>query len=78
MFKWSVKYLMEMNLRGSVVWAKMVKIINFLFFAQKVSSGMWALRPKFLGGFAALEPLPPKWGQIENEEENGKNILYIL
>ena len=29
---------------------KMVKIIKFLFFAQKVSSGMGALRPKFLGG----------------------------
>ena len=25
----------------------MVKIIKFLFFAQKVSSGMGALRPKF-------------------------------
>ena len=33
-----------------VVWAKMVKIIKFLFFAQKVSSGIRALRPKFLGG----------------------------
>ena len=33
-----------------VVWAKMAKIIKFLFFAQKVSSGMGALRPKFLGG----------------------------
>ena len=33
-----------------VVWAKMVKIVKFLFFAQKVSSGMGALRPKFLGG----------------------------
>ena len=29
---------------------KMVKMIKFLFFAQKVSSGMGALRPKFLGG----------------------------
>ena len=27
----------------------MFKIINFLFFAQKVSSGMGALHPKFLG-----------------------------
>ena len=33
-----------------VISAKMVKIIKFLFFAQKVSSGMRALRPKFLGG----------------------------
>ena len=33
-----------------IVQAKMVKIIKFLFFAQKVSSGMGALRPKFLGG----------------------------
>ena len=32
-----------------VISAKMVKIIKFLFFAQKVSSGMGALRPKFLG-----------------------------
>ena len=30
---------------------KMVKIIKFLFFARKVSSGMGALRPKFLGGW---------------------------
>ena len=29
---------------------KMIKIIKFLFFAQKVPSGMGALRPKFLGG----------------------------
>ena len=36
-------------LRGSD-WAKMVKMIKFLFFAQKVSSGMGAFRPKFLGG----------------------------
>ena len=33
-----------------VISAKMVKIIKFLFIAQKVSSGMGALRPKFLGG----------------------------
>ena len=33
-----------------IVQAKMVKIIKFLFFAQKVSSGMGALRPNFLGG----------------------------
>ena len=33
-----------------VVWAKMVKIIKFLFFAQKESSGMGASHPKFLGG----------------------------
>ena len=33
-----------------VISAKMIKIIKFLFFAQKVSSGMGALRPKFLGG----------------------------
>ena len=37
------------KLKG-VISAKMVKIIKFLFFAQKVSSGMGALRPKFLGG----------------------------
>ena len=33
-----------------VISAKMVKIIKFLFSAQKVFSGMGALRPKFLGG----------------------------
>ena len=33
-----------------VISAKMVKIIKFLFFAQKVSSGMGAMRPKFLEG----------------------------
>ena len=33
-----------------VISAKMVKIIKFLLFEQKVSSGMGALRPKFLGG----------------------------
>ena len=27
------------------------QIINFLFFAQKVSSGMGALRPKLLDGY---------------------------
>ena len=70
---------------------KMVKIIKFLFFAQKVSSGMGVLRPKIFRGLAALEP-PQNGGQreggkeggsffsfsIENEKENGKNILYIL
>ena len=39
----------ENELKG-VVWAKMVKIIKFLFFDQKVSSGMGASHPKFLGG----------------------------
>ena len=33
-----------------VISAKIVKIIKFQFFAQKVSSGMGALRLKFLGG----------------------------
>ena len=33
-----------------IVQAKMVKIIKFMFFAQKVSSGMGTLRLKFLGG----------------------------
>ena len=37
------------SLKG-VVQAKMVKIINFLFFAKQVSSCSGALRPKFLGG----------------------------
>ena len=40
---------MEIQLNG-VISAKMVKIFKFMFFAQKVSSGMGALRPKFLGG----------------------------
>ena len=39
----------EAAIKG-VISAKMVIIIKFLFFAQKVSSGMGALRPKFLGG----------------------------
>ena len=34
-----------------IIQAKMVKIINFLFCAQKVSSGMGSLRPKFLEGY---------------------------
>ena len=38
------------------------KIIKFLFFAQKVSSGMEELRPKFFRGLAALEP-PKNGGQ---------------
>ena len=71
----------------------MVKIIKFLFFVQKVSSGMGALRPKFLGGYIAALESPQNGGprgggqrggvrffsfSIENEKENGKNILYIL
>ena len=42
--------LLQWNLFKGVISAKKVKIIKFLFFAQKVSSGMGALRPKFLGG----------------------------
>ena len=37
------------TLRGSSQ-RKWLKLSNFCFFAQKVSSGMGALRPKFLGG----------------------------
>ena len=47
------------SLKG-VVWAKMVKIVKFLFFAQKVSSCMGASHPKISRGLAALEPPPPK------------------
>ena len=39
-----------LQLIKGVIWAKMVKIIKFLFLAQKVSSGMGASHPKFLGG----------------------------
>ena len=69
----------------------MVKIIKFLFFAQKVSSGMGHHIPNFYGAIAALEPPPPpkkKWrekgGQrggsffsfsIRNEKENGKKYF---
>ena len=73
---------MASHIKG-VVWAKMVKMIKFMFFAKKkVSSGMGASHPKFLRGLAALEP-PPKWrekgGRLENEIKNEKeNILYIL
>ena len=34
----------------------MFKMINFLFFAQKVFSGMGALRPKFLGASGTRTP----------------------
>ena len=44
------KTLLGSNVLKEVISAKMVKIIKFLFFAQKVSSGMGALCPKFLGG----------------------------
>ena len=44
------KYCLATNLIKGVISAKMVIIIKFLFFAEKVSSGMGALRPKFLGG----------------------------
>ena len=80
--------VLEKTFKG-IVQAKMVKIIKFLFFDEKVSSGMGALRPKILWGLAALEP--PKNGRqrggkggfffsfsIENQKENGKNMLYIL
>ena len=43
------KLFFSYQLKGFIS-AKMVKIIKFLFFAQKVSSGMGALRSKFLGG----------------------------
>ena len=33
-----------------IIYAKMVNIIKFLFFAQKVSSGMGASRPKIVRG----------------------------
>ena len=38
----------------------MVKIINFLFFAQKVSLGMGSLRPKCFEGYRHYNPSPPK------------------
>ena len=44
----------------------MFKIIYFLCFAQKVSSGMGALRPKFFRGIAELEhPQGPRLGAKE-------------
>ena len=43
------KYMIYIYVFKGVISAKMVKIIKFLFFAQKVSSGIGALRPKFLG-----------------------------
>ena len=33
----------------------MVKILNFLFYARKLSSGIGPLRPKILGLLAVLE-----------------------
>ena len=47
---WKSELKDQIRVKG-VISAKMVKIIKFLFFAQKVSSGMGALRPKFLGGY---------------------------
>ena len=54
-----------------VISAKMVKIIKFLFFAQKVSSGMGALRPKFLGSFFFSF-------SIENEKNERKWKKYVV
>ena len=42
---------------------KMVKIIKFLFFAQKVSSGMGALHIQIFRGLAALEPPQNRGGK---------------
>ena len=66
---------MQQRVKG-VISAKMVKIIKFLFFAQKVSSGMGAPRtpPKMRGqggGFVSFvfnRKRKRKW----------KNVLYIL
>ena len=69
-----------------VISAKMVKIIKFLFFVQKVSK-YGGITCQIFRGLAALEPQPQNVGQrgflffslsIENEKENGKNIWYIL
>ena len=67
-------------LRGSD-WAKMVKMIKFLFFSQKVSSGMGDYVPNFQG--ASGTRAPQNGGQrggsfFSFSIENGKNILYIL
>ena len=62
----------KMHLNG-VVQTKMVKMINFLFFVQKVSSGSGALCPKFLlfRGLVALEP--PK-----NGGKGGQNLAFCI
>ena len=69
----------------------MVKIIKFLFFCSKSVFRYGGITSQIFRGLAALEP-PKKWGakwgqsgwgfvffpfSIENEEENGKNMLYI-
>ena len=35
---------------------------HFLFFCEKVSSGIWETCPKILGGYEYQKP--PKWGLI--------------
>ena len=70
----------------------MVKIIKFLFFCSKSLFRYGGIASQIFRGLAALEPPPKMEGKrgdkgggvrffpfsIENEKENGKNILYIL
>ena len=69
----------------------MVKVVKFLFFAQKVSSGSYGgITSQIFRGLAALEPPPPQNGgqrfffvfnrkhflfPIENKKENGKKYF---
>ena len=53
-----------------VISAKMVKIIKFLFFAQKVSSGMGGIASQIFRGLAALEP-PQNGGQKGGQRGRG-------
>ena len=53
----------------------MVRMINFLFFAQKVSSGSGALRPKFLGGYSGTRnPPPPKKKKKKKKKMGAKGV----
>ena len=79
-------FLLEIFFKG-VRLGKMVKIIKFLFFCSKSVFRYGGITSQIFRGLAALEP-PQNGGQrgggvvffvsIENEKENGKNILYIL
>ena len=69
--------LINWELLKGVVWSKMVKIIKFLFFAQKVSSGMGASHPKFLGTSSTRTPPPKKkWRERGGGQRGGGGRFF--
>ena len=60
-----------------VVWAKMFKIIKFLFFAKKVSSGMGGITSQISRGLAALEP-PQNGGKRGAKWGGGFVFLFVF